>query len=130
MKVEILYTAWNRLEFTRVTFELLKRNTDWNRVSRLVVYDDGSEDGTREYLAAEQEANAAEPWVDALEVRDGGWHSLGATMNDYLSQTESELFVKIDNDIAMPEGWLRRVTQAWYRHQEYELVGMEAGWNG
>jgi hypothetical protein len=126
MKVEILYTAWNRLAFTRVSFELLKRNTDWSKVSRLTVYDDGSEDGTREFLATAGEDIP----VLAYEVRDGGWRSLGATMNDFASLTEAELFVKVDNDIAMPPGWLGCVLSAWKRHPEYELVGMEAAWNG
>lgn len=126
MTVEILYTAWNRLEFTRVTFELLKRNTNWDHVSRLVVYDDGSEDGTREYL---DEAGKDVP-VAGFELRFGGWHSTGATMNDYVALAETEHFVKIDNDIAMPPGWLERVRRAARRHPEYDLIGMEAGWNG
>lgn len=126
MKVEILFTAWNRLEFTRVTFELLKRNTNWNRVTRLVVYDDGSEDGTREYL---DEAGKDIP-VEAFELRFGGWHSTGATMNDYIALAEAECFVKIDNDVAMPSGWLDRVSRAAYKHPEFDLVGMEAAWTG
>jgi glycosyltransferase involved in cell wall biosynthesis len=126
MKVEILFTAWNRRAFTEVSFELLKRNTDWSKVSRLVVYDDGSTDGTRRYLAKA----GKDIEVPAFELRDGGWHSTGATMNDFVALTEAEAFVKVDNDIAMPPGWLERVTAAWYRNQEYELVGMEAAWNG
>lgn len=126
MKVEILFCAWNRKAFTEASFELLKRNTNWNKVTRLVVYDDGSTDGTLEYLRDGEH----EIGVPAFELRHGGWHSTGATMNDYISLTEAELFVKVDNDIAMPPGWLDRVCSAWYRHQEYELVGMEAAWNG
>ncbi len=126
MKVEILYTAWNRLEFTRVTFELLKRNTNWSRVTRLVVYDDGSEDGTREYL---EEAGAEVP-VPEFEIRFGGWHSTGATMNDYIALCDTEWFVKVDNDIAMPPGWLDIVLRAARRNPEYDLIGMEAAWTG
>jgi glycosyltransferase involved in cell wall biosynthesis len=126
VKVEILFTAWNRLEFTRVSFELLKRNTDWRKVSRLVVYDDGSVDGTREYLA---DAGSDIP-VPGYEVRDGGWNSTGATMNDFVALTEADAFVKIDNDIAMPKGWLERLLTVADRHRELELIGMEAGWCG
>lgn len=131
MKVEILYTAWNRLEFTRASFELLKRNTGWNHVSRLVVYDDGSEDGTREYL----EQAGHDIGVPGYEVREGGWHSTGATMNDYVARLgmdspEPEAFVKIDNDICLPPGWLPRLLGAAHRFPDYELIGMEAGWTG
>jgi len=130
VNVEILYCAWNRREFTEVSFELLKRNTKWSNVSRLVVYDDGSEDGTREYLEAQRAENLDTQLISGFELRHGGWNSTGATMNDYISLAEGELFVKVDNDIAMPPGWLERVCSAWYRNQDYELVGMEAAWNG
>ncbi len=125
-KVEILYTAWNRLEYTRATFELLKRNTAWEYVSRLVVYDDGSEDGTLEYL---RDGDHPIP-VPAFELREGGWHSTGATMNDFIALSETDAFVKVDNDIAMPPGWLEIVLDAARRHPEMDLIGMEAGWSG
>lgn len=126
MKVDILYCAWNRLEFTKASFELLKRNTEWRHVSKVVVYDDGSEDGTLEFL---QEAGAELP-VPAYEVRRGGWHSTGATMNDFIALTEAEQFVKIDNDIALPPNWLGIMRDVAMRNPETELIGMEAGWTG
>jgi glycosyltransferase involved in cell wall biosynthesis len=126
VNVEILYTAWNRLEFTKASFNLLARNTDWERVSRLVVYDDGSEDGTRRWL----ESRGRELPVAAFEVREGGWRSTGATMNDFVALTEAEAFVKIDNDIALPPGWLEALLWVAEGHPEYELIGMEAGWTG
>lgn len=46
--VDLFYPAWNRLEFTRETFGALLANTEWPLVRELVVYDDGSSDGTRE----------------------------------------------------------------------------------
>jgi len=126
MKVEILYTAWNRLAYTRTTFELLRRNTDWSKVTRLTVYDDGSEDGTREFLEGHEVAEL----VPAYEVREGGWHSTGATMNDFVALTESEAFVKIDNDVCVPSGWLGVLLSVASRHPGIELLGMEAGWTG
>lgn len=126
MKVEILYMAWNRKIFTQVTLELLKRNTDWKHVDKLVIYDDGSKDGTRRVI----ERSDIGDLVPAFEIREGGWGSVGATMNDYISLTEATHFVKIDNDIAMPPGWLPRLLSAAERHDDYELIGMEAGWSG
>jgi glycosyltransferase involved in cell wall biosynthesis len=126
VKVEILYCAWNRLAYTKATLELLRRNTDWSKVTRLTVYDDGSEDGTREFL----EGNEIGAYVPAYELRHGGWHSTGATMNDFIALTEADYFVKIDNDIAMPPGWLPILLAVSERHPEYELLGMEAGWSG
>jgi len=48
--VDLLYLACNRLEFTRETFATLVRNTDWDLVHELFVMDDGSTDGTRQWL--------------------------------------------------------------------------------
>src|SRR5882672_6324069 len=48
--VDLLYLACNRLKFTQETFTTLLANTDWRYVHELVVYDDGSIDGTREWL--------------------------------------------------------------------------------
>jgi hypothetical protein len=48
--VELVYLAWNRKVFTEASFALLRANTDWDLVDRLVVYDDCSTDGTREWL--------------------------------------------------------------------------------
>jgi glycosyltransferase involved in cell wall biosynthesis len=129
MKVEILYTAWNRRAYTEMSFRLLAANTNWLRVSRVVIYDDGSEDGTREWLEGEGRELVG-PYVPAYEVRHGGWHSTGATLNDYIAQVESDVFVKIDNDICVPPGWLERLSAVAYRNPGYELVGMEAGWTG
>ncbi len=45
-----MYLAWNRREFTEVSFPMLLANTDWEHVRQLHVYDDGSTDGTKEFL--------------------------------------------------------------------------------
>jgi hypothetical protein len=123
MQLEILYLAWNRLEFTKMSFHTLLFNTDWRRVSRLVVYDDGSEDPTAEYL---KEAGKRVP-VPAFEFRQVNFNAPGATMNDYLALTEADLFVKLDNDICVPKKWLPAVLGVAYQYPEYDLIGMEAG---
>lgn len=48
--IDVLYVSSNRLEFTRQSFEALLANTDWDQVKSLYVADDGSTDGTAEYL--------------------------------------------------------------------------------
>lgn len=123
MKVDVLYLAWNRLDFTGTTFPLLRKNTDWSMVSKLVVYDDGSEDGTQEYLR-DRIAEIAN--VDA-ELRVSDLRSPPAVMNHYLATSEADLFAKIDNDIAVPPGWLEALISVMEKHPELELLGTEAG---
>lgn len=120
MKVDILYLAWNREAFTEFTFAKLLANTDWDQVSRLIVYDDGSEDGTREYL---DEAIKLAPVP--TELRFLGLGSPVATMKNYLATTQAEMFAKVDNDLAVSPGWLDAMLGVMERHPELELLGME-----
>lgn len=125
--VDVLYLAWNRLEFTKASFAALARNTPWaSGVDRLIVYDDGSSDGTREWLAEE----GAKLPVPAFELRDVSFRAPAATMNDYLSTSEADVFAKIDSDIVMPPGWLPAMLGVMEASPELELLGCEAARNG
>jgi glycosyltransferase involved in cell wall biosynthesis len=122
MNVEILYPAWNRREFTEESLRALADNTDWGRVSRVVFYDDGSEDGTRQTV---------ETFRHSLPVpsvlRDTRYGSCIAVMNDYLqSAREVDLFAKIDSDTMVPPGWLDVCLQTMAGSPELSLLGIEA----
>lgn len=126
MKVEILLLVWNRREFTQTVLSLLRENTSWEHVSRLVIYDDGSSDGADEIA---HELGMTMP-VPAFDFRRVHHRAPGATMNDYIALTEADAFVKLDSDIAVPPGWLGPLLQVARDHPEVELIGAEAGWNG
>jgi len=126
VKIDILYLSWNRLELTKASFAALARHTDWPSISRLVIYDDGSVDGTAEWL---QEEGAKLP-VPAFDFRRVIFHAPAATMNDYVSTSEAEIFAKIDNDIAVPKDWLEAMLGVMERNPEVELLGMEAARTG
>ena len=99
--LDVLYLTHNRREFTELTFELLVQNTNWDLVDNLIVYDDSSTDGAREAVA-----NRIGRVPVPAEIRDHDWGSPVAVMNDYVSRTDSKLFAKIDNDLALPPAWL------------------------
>lgn len=123
-KIDVLYLAWNRLEFTKATFRSVLLNTNWDLVRELIVYEDGSKDGTREYLdAAVKEAQA-----DGVPARLTylGFGSPVATMNYYLSGDPAWAFAKVDSDIAVPAGWLD-VLAGVMNASDVELLGMQAG---
>lgn len=122
MTTDLIYLAWNRLEFTAATFRLLLQNTNWERVNRLLVFEDGSIDGTREWLDQEIKQCPVPSHLSHL-----GWHSPVMTMLHYLGNDPAESFVKIDNDVAVPPGWLDELLACAEAHPEVMLLGMEAG---
>lgn len=119
---DILYLAWNRLEFTRFSFNMLLRNTDWDLVDKLVIYDDESTDGTTEFL---HEAAGRCPVQTEINVIKTG--SPVAVMNRFVEITTCETFAKIDNDIVVPPGWLNNLCSVMDANPDLELLGMEAG---
>lgn len=117
--IDILYLAHNRLEFTRASLSALITNTDWSMVSRLLIYDDGSTDGTVEYLDSVK--YPLEP--DFMLGKFGG---PVAIMNDYLSGRQpAEIFAKIDNDTMVPPCWLSECMNVMNAHPELGLLGIE-----
>lgn len=117
--IDLVYLAWNRLAFTRASVQAMIANTDWTQVRRLVVYDDGSTDGTREYLQSVEFPVAAEYIFRHL----GG---PVAITNDYLSRKPADVFAKIDNDVLLPPHWLGECLKALEAHRELDLLGIEA----
>jgi len=122
-QVEILYCAWNRLEFTSATWAWMCAHTNWDLADSIVVYDDGSEDGTQEFLK-----DAVDSAPVKAELRIGDFRSPPAIMNHYIATAyKGRIFAKIDNDIALPGGWLDRMLGVMEENPKLELLGMEAG---
>lgn len=120
--VEILYLAWNRREYTALTWEKLVLNTNWSLVTNVTVYDDGSSDGTLEFLRE----HIADCPVHT-ELRISNLRSPPAIMNHFLATERAPLFVKLDNDIAVPPKWLDRLYGVMQANPDVVLLGAEAG---
>ncbi|HXU35896.1 MAG TPA: glycosyltransferase [Blastocatellia bacterium] len=119
--VDLLYLACNRLEFTIETFTTLLMNTDWRFVNTLFVYDDGSRDGTREWLEANAERAPA-----PLCFTKTNFGSPVAAMVHFIETAQAPMLAKCDNDAMLPPGWLRQSLDVFERHPELELLGIEA----
>jgi hypothetical protein len=129
MAVDVLYLAWNRREFTEFSLRMLFENTDWSKVRRLVIHDDGSdpEEGTSALLRTMVKDAPCEV---VLEQRKWDYRlgSPPAIMNWYVETFgDSERFAKIDSDIVVPEGWLDALLSVTDAQPDIELLGMEAG---
>lgn len=133
MSLDVIYLTHNRREFTALTFELLVENTNWSLVDNLYVYDDQSRDGAREEVA-ERIHHVPVNW----EIRDHAFGSPVAVMNDYVARSDSERFAKVDNDLALPPGWLDVFVGVMDDDDTIELLGSESpfvgppplGWDG
>lgn len=117
--IDLIFLAWNRVEFTRQSLQAMIANTEWAQVRRLIVYDDGSIDGTREYLRSVQYPATTE----FVFKRFGG---PVAAMNDYLGRKPSDVFGKVDNDTMLPPHWLTECLKVMGAHKELDLLGIEA----
>lgn len=123
--IDILFTAWNRLEFTKASFEALLRNTNWDLVDNLHVHDDGSTDRTKQYLEDAIDSVPASVPVHFSTDRRGG---PVAAMNHHLdlfADGEAGAFVKIDNDIICPPGWLPELVRQATIHPGIDCIGMQ-----
>jgi glycosyltransferase involved in cell wall biosynthesis len=116
--IDIIYPTFNRLEFTKESLSVMIRNTDWAQVRKLILYDDGSSDGTREYLKSVEYPAKIEFVFEEI----GG---PVAITNRYLSDSPSDIFCKIDNDTMLPANWLSESLKVMNAHPELGLLGID-----
>ncbi len=127
MTVDILFVSFNRLAFVKASFEQLLVATDWDLVRTLYVMDDGSIDGTREWLYEEAAPLRTPAIVAAANKPFGG--PVGA-MNRYLDVRESarsDIMIKIDSDVIVPKDWLNVLLATARVNTAIDVLGFEPG---
>jgi GT2 family glycosyltransferase len=122
--IDLIHLSHNRLEFTKASLAALEANTNWAKVGRLILYDDNSQDGTREFL----EAWARETLIGTdVELRFGTFGHPVNVMLDFLRNLQRHsIFGKIDSDTMVPPAWLDQCLDVMDRRPELDLLGIEA----
>jgi len=96
----IIVPCWNQLEFTRQCIAALVRHTrePWE----LVVVNNGSTDGTKDYLTGVQDAAPVPVTVIANATNRG----FPAAINQGLQLARGEYLVLLNNDVVVTDAWL------------------------
>lgn len=113
--VTIIVVTWNGLEYTRRCLETLRANTN-DGAYRLIVADNGSTDGTIEYLRAN-------PWVTCIENGKNLGFARGNNVAIAAADPDSDiLLLNNDTEIVQPD-WVEQLQATAYSSPGVGVVG-------
>lgn len=116
-KATIIIVTFNNLHLTKICIDSIFRNTIWPNYEVIVV-DNASSDGTREYLA-ELEGSRSDIRV-LLNDRNEGF---ARANNRGIQAASGEYIVLLNNDTIVSRGWLGRLIRHLERNADVGLVG-------
>lgn len=108
----IIVLTWNQLDVTKLCFESLYKHT---QDFELIVVDNGSTDGTIEYLQALSESHS-----NVKVIFNQSNRGFAGGCNQGLALAEGKYLVLLNNDTVVSEGWLDGLIDV---AQDYDLVG-------
>ncbi len=98
--VSILVVSYNALAKTRACLDALRRNADARHPTEIIVVDNGSTDGSAEYLAEQ---------TDIEFIRNADNAGAPRARNQALARARGEYIVFLDNDVITTHEWLHRL---------------------
>lgn len=100
--IDIIVTTYNRVELLQRTMTSFFANTDMGKVSKIIVSNDGSTDGTQEYLEGLQGQ------FPKIRILGGHTERLGIIprFNTALSACKSNVICEFQDDVEFTAGWL------------------------
>jgi GT2 family glycosyltransferase len=121
----IMMVTFNRLDLTKRMLPALVENT--KRPCNLVIVDNGSEDGTAEYLS-EKLADISDRLQCYLSVNDEN-KGIAVGRNQAMKIAddnfpETKWYCTIDNDVEVPTGWLDEAISIMTANPRYGMIGV------
>lgn len=118
MKIDLIYITYNRLPYVKLTLPTLLE--DPTEEFSLTIWDNGSTDGTREYLSS-----VDDPRIIRKVFPNENAYLHGA-VNDLVSSSAADLIGMIFDDILVTPGWTRTLAKA---HADVPEFGMIGSWH-
>lgn len=120
----LMMVTYNRLSLTKQTIGGLLEKT--KRPFNLVIVDNNSQDGTKEYLPTVSKDNRE--YLKAIHIIFNDKNEgIALARNQALKQAVnmgSKWFCTIDNDIEVPEGWLNNCIEILKANKAYGAIGV------
>ncbi len=99
-KISIVLVTYNNLNLTIQCVNSILRNTTWPNY-QLIVVDNGSEDGTGDYL---ERLRQEVPTAKVILNPDN--RGFAAANNQGLREADGDILLLLNNDTVVPDGWL------------------------
>ncbi len=104
-KVSLIVVAWNNLAYTKLFLWSIRSWTRWPY--QLIFVDNGSTDGTREYLSQQED-------VKLIVNKTNRGYS--AAVNQAIEQVKTDYFCLLNNDLVVSPSWLTDLMEFFLKH--------------
>lgn len=118
MTIDLIFISYNRLEYTKLALESVL--SDPTEEFSLTIWDNGSTDGTRDYLSSINDPRITRKVFARKNV------GLRGAVNDLFAKSSADLVGIIPNDFLVTPGWTRPIAQA---HADIPELGMVGCWH-
>jgi GT2 family glycosyltransferase len=117
-QVSIVIVTHNGIKFNRMCLESIYRHTDWPRCEVIFV-DNGSKDGTAEWIASEARRRGPNLRLVALQENRG----FAPAVNLGVASSHGEYLCLLNNDTLVTRGWLSALVRHLDRNRSLGAVG-------
>ncbi len=117
-KISLMMITWNRLDFTKKTMEFI--NNTVSEDANLIIVDNGSTDGTVEYLKGLQRNNLYLHFNDANRGIAIGRNQALKIANEI----GTDWYCTIDNDVELYDGWLGEAIEILKACPRFGMIGI------